>query len=170
MFGRRRNPAIGLLVIAVLAVVALSGCNHTEVEAPNAAMTCVNPYHPGLILLVSTAPEVPQGASLPMALVITTSTYEETHHFRSSQRYDFAIHNMEDEELWRWSHDQAFLTVLGEETYTTDGVLYFEQMDTCELPMEPGLYTLKATLTTEGTDDETWGPAHACTVFEVTAG
>lgn len=170
MFGKRRNPSIGLLVIAILAVVALPRCNQTEVEEPYAAMTCVNPYHPGLILLVSTVPEVPQGASLPMALVITTSTDADTHHFRSSQRYDFTIHTMEDEELWRWSHDQAFLTVLGEETYTADGVLYFERVDTGELPIEPGLYTLKATLTTEGTDDETWGPAHACTMFEVTAG
>ncbi|MFO8011442.1 MAG: BsuPI-related putative proteinase inhibitor [Dehalococcoidia bacterium] len=144
---------------------------HAEFEQENGTeVECENPYSPGLILLVATVDEVPHGASLPMAMVVTTSAYEQTHHFNTSQRYDFSIYDENGEEVWRWSDDQAFLMVTGEETYTTDGVLYFERMHTAELPSEPAKYMLKATLTTEGSDDEKEGPADTCIIFEVIPG
>ncbi len=131
---------------------------------------CVNPYHPGLLLLLATVDEAPRGASIPAAMVVTTSAYNQEFSFRTSQRFDFSVFNEAGEEVWRWSDDQAFMMVLGEETYTTDGVLYFARLDTSELP-EPGTYILKGTLTTEGrVDGEAAGPAHVCTTFELTEG
>ncbi len=141
-----------------------------EDEDEEADLMCVNPYHPDLLLLLATVDEVPWGASMPMGLVVTTSAYDQEFMFRTGQRYDFAVFDAAGEEVWRWSDDQAFLMAIGEETYTEDGVLYFARMDTSVLP-EPGTYTLKATLTTEGrVDEEGEGPAHVCTTFTLTAG
>lgn len=140
-----------------------------EDEEKREAM-CVNPYHPELLVLLATVDEVPWGASMPMGIVVTTSAYDQQFTFRTSQRYDFAVFDAAGEEVWRWSDDQAFLMVIGEETYTEDGVLYFARMDTSVLP-EPGTYTLQATLTTEGqVDEEAKGPAHVCATFTLTEG
>ncbi len=170
MLGRRCILMTTVLVAATCLVATLGGCDYTRVEEPDGIPGCDNPYHPDLLLLVSTVTEIPHGASLPMSLTVTTSAHEETYHFTTSQRYDFSIHDIEDEEVWRWSDDRPFLMVVGDETYTTDAVLYFERLDTGQFQLETGMYTLKATVTTEGTDTEMQGPAHACTTFWITAG
>ncbi len=136
------------------------------------AVPCENPYFPPLVLLLSTVDEVPWGASLPVSLVVTTTAHSHAFLFTSGQRYDFAVYK-DGEEVWRWSDEQAFIMAIGEETYTTDGVLYFERVDTTELP-GPGTYTLQGTLTTEGwIEDEgvaEHGPAHVCVTFTVVDG
>ncbi|GEM_PF-4948297 len=141
-----------------------------EKEPVDVDLDCKNPYHPGLILLVATVDEVNYGASLPMAMVVTTSAYEQTHQFATSQRYDFSIYDEEGQEIWRWSDDQEFLMVVGQEVFTTEGILYFERFDTGELPAEKATYILKATLATEGKDGNKEGPAHLCTSFKVIPG
>ncbi len=142
-----------------------------ERRADDPELSCANPYHPGLMLLIAAPEEIPWGASLPLALIVTTGADKQVHRFRTSQRFDFAIYDDEGEEVWRWSDEQAFLMVMGEETYTTEGVLYFARMDTSELPA-PGTYTLQGTLTTEGRADQEDdpGPAHVCTTFELIPG
>lgn len=140
-------------------------------HADDPEVPCVNPYHPGLMMLIAAPEEIPGGASLPLALIVTAATEEQVHGFRTSQRFDFAIYDDAGEEVWRWSDEQAFLMVMGEETYTMGGVLYFARMDTADLPA-PGTYTIQGTLTTEGRADreEDSGPAHVCTTFELIPG
>ncbi len=138
------------------------------VEPVEPAM-CENPYFPPLILLSATVEEIPWGASLPVAMIVTVTAYEQSFLFNSGQRYDFTIYR-DGEEVWRWSADQAFTMAIGEETYGMDAVLYFERVDTGELP-GPGTYTLRGTLTTEGMVEDDGliprGPAHFCVTFEV---
>ncbi len=142
-------------------------------DPPTEPAACENPYLPPLALLLSTLDEVPWGASLPMSLVVTTTAYDHAFLFTSGQRYDFAVFTEAGEEVWGWSNDQAFLMAMGEETYTMDGVLYFERLDTGQLP-GPGTYTLRGTLTVEGRIEGDGvveqGSAHVCTTFEVIEG
>jgi len=41
--------------------------------------------------------------------------------FRDSQRYDFLIQNAQGQEVWRWSANQMFAQILGQETLSSDG-------------------------------------------------
>lgn len=41
--------------------------------------------------------------------------------FRDSQRYDFLIRNAQGQEVWRWSANQMFAHMLGQETLSPDG-------------------------------------------------
>jgi hypothetical protein len=41
--------------------------------------------------------------------------------FRDSQRYDFLIWSAQDQEVWRWSANQMFAQLLGQETLSPDG-------------------------------------------------
>ncbi len=132
---------------------------------------CENPYAPPLALLLSTMDEVAWGETLPMALVVTTTTGEHDFLFGSGQRYDFAVY-LDEQEVWRWSDDRAFPMVVGEDTYTTEGELFLERLDTRELP-GPGTYTLQGTLAAEGMVEgdrlQDRGPAHVCTTFQLLA-
>ena len=41
--------------------------------------------------------------------------------FRDSQRYDFLIRSAQGQEVWRWSANQMFAQLLGQETLSPDG-------------------------------------------------
>jgi len=146
--------------------------NFWDIPPTEPAIDCENPYFPPLVVLLSTVDEVPWGASLPVAMVVTTTAADHTFAFNTGQRYDFAVYK-DGDEVWRWSDDQAFIMALGEETYTMDGTLYFERINTGELP-GPGTYTLQGTLTTQGrVEGDTLheeGPAHVCVEFVVVEG
>ena len=41
--------------------------------------------------------------------------------FRDSQRYEFLIRNAQGQEVWRWSANQMFAQLLGQETLSPNG-------------------------------------------------
>ncbi len=57
---------------------------------------------------------VANGGTSPVAL-----------HFRSAQRYDFAVRDGTGAEVWRWSADQMFGQVVGQEEVAPAAVLEY---------------------------------------------
>ena len=61
------------------------------------------------------------GEPVTMVLKVFNRTDDEvTFHFNTTQRYDFVIKDEEENEVWRWSKDRMFATMLGEETLGPD--------------------------------------------------
>ncbi len=74
--------------------------------------------------------------------------------FRSGQRFDFVVKDEDDADVWRWSHDKAFIMVLGSETLEPgDERVYEAEWDQKPSPgmaevQAPGRYTVVGTITT----------------------
>jgi hypothetical protein len=76
-----------------------------------------------LILLLTASKAVyAEGEPVELTLqVVNRGPRPVTLQFRDSQRYDFLIRNTQGQEVWRWSADQMFAQVLGQETLSPDG-------------------------------------------------
>ncbi len=62
--------------------------------------------------------ESAQGEPISMALSITNCSDQEVQRaYADGQRYDFIVTDAAGREVWRWSHDLAFIQVIGEETF-----------------------------------------------------
>jgi len=78
----------------------------------------------------------------PIVMTLKIFNYNEediVFNFNTSQRYDFIIEDEEGNEIWRWSQDRMFATVLGEETLGPDnpqGIYMAEYKDR----LGPGYY------------------------------
>src|SRR5262245_54826820 len=76
-----------------------------------------------LILLLTASKAVyTEGEPVELALqVVNRGPRPVTLQFRDSQRYDFLIRNAQGQEVWRWSANQMFAQMLGQETLPPDG-------------------------------------------------
>jgi Intracellular proteinase inhibitor len=76
-----------------------------------------------LILLLTASKAVyAEGEPVELTLqVVNRSPRPVTLQFRDSQRYDFLIQNAQGQEVWRWSANQMFAQILGQETLSSDG-------------------------------------------------
>ena len=68
-----------------------------------------------------------------------------TLHFMSGQRYDFSIEDAKKKVVWRWSADQMFTQMLGEETLgpRREELVYRERLPA---PETPGTYRVVGTV------------------------
>jgi len=67
------------------------------------------------------------GEPIQMALTITNPRKEAvTLYYRDAQRYDFFVVSG-DQEVWRWSADQLFAQVLGQETLAPGHYLVYRE-------------------------------------------
>jgi hypothetical protein len=69
-----------------------------------------------------------------------------TFNFTSSQRFDFALYNEEDEQVFLQSSVSSYAQVLGEETMEAGGELSYE-LEVPPLDLEPGTYKIEAWFT-----------------------
>jgi len=76
-----------------------------------------------LILLLTASKAVyAEGEPVELILqVVNRGPRPVTLQFRDSQRYDFLIRNAQGQEVWRWSANQMFAHMLGQETLSPDG-------------------------------------------------
>ena len=76
-----------------------------------------------LILLLRASKAVyAEGEPVDLTLqVVNRGPRPVTLKFRDSQRYDFLIRNAQGQEVWRWSANQMFAQMLGQETLSPDG-------------------------------------------------
>lgn len=76
-----------------------------------------------LILLLTASKAVyAEGEPVELTLqVVNRGPRPVTLQFRDSQRYDFLIRNAQGQEVWRWSANQMFARMLGQETLSPDG-------------------------------------------------
>jgi hypothetical protein len=74
-----------------------------------------------------------------------------TLHFRSAQRFDFVLQDEGGTEVYRWSQDQSFAQVLGEEILE-GGTSGPEWEARIPAPSSPGAYRLRAVITAEEAD------------------
>ena len=64
----------------------------------------------------------------PIQLIIVVAVRDPmTLYYRTSQRYDLAVINSEDQEVWRWSQDRAFAQVTAEVPLEENGTLAFAE-------------------------------------------
>jgi hypothetical protein len=85
----------------------------------------------------------------PIQLAITVAVREPmTLYYRTSQRYDLAVINPQDQEVWRWSRDRTFAQVTAEVPLEANGMLSFaetwDQRDNDGQQMPPGNYRVVA--------------------------
>ena len=117
------------------------------------------------VLVKSDAPSyvnnlMPPGRILPvLTATLVVFNYGEipaTFGFSSSQRFDFVIRDEENGwEVYRWSADKAFLTVMGEVTLLNDKMVFTVRIpledpraaSPLPMPLPDGYYTLEGRLT-----------------------
>src|SRR5262245_50761721 len=76
------------------------------------------------LILLLTASKVVYAEGEPVELtlqMVNRGPRPVTLQFRDSQRYDFLIQNAQGQEVWRWSPNQMFAHLLGQETLPPDG-------------------------------------------------
>ena len=86
------------------------------------------------------------GEPIPMTLTVANVRAQPiTLYYRDAQRFDFFV-VVGDQEVWRWSADQLFAQVLGQETLAPGQYLVYRlvwyQQDAQGQPVPPGTYTL----------------------------
>jgi intracellular proteinase inhibitor BsuPI len=75
-----------------------------------------------ILLLTADKTVYAEGEPVELTLqVVNRGPRPVTLQFRDSQRYDFLIRNAQGQEVWRWSADQMFAQMLGQETLSPDG-------------------------------------------------
>ena len=101
-----------------------------------------------LVLSVTTdQPRYAPGDSISVTLVVTNrSGAPVTLQFTSGQRYDFTIGSA-GTTLWRWSDEQAFIQMLGEERLEPGAELVYRER--AKAPAAPGTYHVTGMLTTQ---------------------
>ena len=95
-------------------------------------------------------PVYPQGDSLVVSVRLSNAATEPARlAFSTSQRFDFVILDMAREEVLRWSEDQVFLQVTGEELLMPDEppLSWSERIPA---PLEPGRYLLRGEVPAAG--------------------
>ena len=118
------------LTVAFIGAFVLMGAVCADVPPPDASAPTATPVAcpvvrgervDGLVaefVLDGGRTEFSQGEPISMTLSITNCGDEEVIRFYSSgQRYDFVVSDTEQGEVWRWSHDKAFIQLLGQETF-----------------------------------------------------
>jgi len=85
----------------------------------------------------------------PIQPVVTVAVRDPmTLYYRTSQRYDLAVIDSEDQEVWRWSRDRAFAQVTEEVPLEENGTLSFaetwDQGDNDGQQVPPGNYRILA--------------------------
>ncbi len=85
----------------------------------------------------------------PIQPVVTVAVRDPmTLYYRTSQRYDLAVIDSEDQEVWRWSRDRAFAQVTAEVPLEENGTLSFaetwDQGDNDGQQVPPGNYRILA--------------------------
>jgi hypothetical protein len=71
--------------------------------------------------------------------------------FRSSQTYDFVIHDASNKEIWRWSNGNFFSQLMRSDSIRAGGKWQFEvvwnRKDNDDNPVPPGQYRLTGMIT-----------------------
>jgi hypothetical protein len=112
-------------------------------------------------LLLASSPTVPEplrlslatgkaayraGEPVEMTLSVTNTSGQAVElHFDTSQRYDFAIHDAAEREVWNWAQEQIFAQVLGREEIAPGATRVFKEKFLGTLPA--GAYRVTARLT-----------------------
>jgi hypothetical protein len=109
-------PRLALWLGALLwAIGGLMGCHQRSVQGSAAA--------PGVSVRVAADKAVyAQGEPIQLTLeVVNHGAQPVTLRFPTAQRYDVVVREPQGRQVWRWSADQMFAQVLGEETLAAAG-------------------------------------------------
>ena len=92
---------------------------------------------------------VPYGEPLPMTLSITNASDQPVERtYNSGQRYDFVVLDSTGMEVWRWSHDMAFIEIILQVTFDPDEKVTYREVWNQQTndgeQVEPGIYGLTA--------------------------
>ena len=131
---------LGSLTVAVASVFVLMGAVCADAPPPDASAPTATPGAcpvvrgervDGLIAeltLDGGRTTFSQGEPVSMTLSISNCGDEEVIRFYSSgQRYDFVVSDTEGQDVWRWSHDKAFIQVIGSQVLVpSETVTYTE--------------------------------------------
>jgi hypothetical protein len=82
--------------------------------------------------------------------VVNHSAQPVTLRFPTAQRYDAVVHAVDGRQVWRWSSDQVFAQMLGEETLAAAGGQRTYHVAVRE-PLSPGHYIVVGSIPTMGT-------------------
>ena len=103
-----------IIILIIIVVAAFSGLGLWLIASGNTSSEEINMNY--CISMSTDKISYSVGEPVIMTVKILNSTQEDTiFHFNTSQRYDFIIEDKEGNEIWRWSKDMMFATVLGEE-------------------------------------------------------
>ena len=129
-----------------LALAAAGACEPGARDTHEGRDTSVS----GLDLTVSTdRPAYRPGEPITLALQVRNpSRHSITLEFATAQRYDFVIERLDGKEVWRWSADQMFAQLLGEQVVPSSWAADYGEQFTGSLA--PGTYRLRGILTTTG--------------------
>lgn len=138
--GGGRGPAIfprlavGLAAL-LWAVGGLMGCHQRPVQGSAGA--------PGVSVRVAADKAVyAQGEPIQLTLaVVNHGAQPVVLRFPTAQRYDVVVRERQGRQVWRWSADQMFAQVLGEETLAAAGGQLTYRVSVRE-PLPPGRYAV----------------------------
>lgn len=116
----------------------------------------------------------PQGQPIEMTLTLINCDLEPvTRSFKDAQRYDFMVSDEGGAEVWRWSADQAFAQVTGEETFQPgQKVTYSETWDQTDnegQSVPPGTYQVTAMSSGCSAEGQNCGLPSVTLFLEITA-
>jgi hypothetical protein len=109
------------LASALVLMGLVSGCQSPRGGQDSAIEARAGTAEVSLLLRASQAVYTP-GEPLELTLeVVNHSARPVTLNFRTAQRYDLLIQNTQGQEVWRWSAEQMFAQMLGQETLSPNG-------------------------------------------------
>lgn len=130
------------VVIALLFVGVLVGGG----DEPLRVALAGGPAGFGLMVMIEKPAYSPGGEVVVTLEIVNETPHPVTFSFPTSQRYDFAIIDEQGAELWRWSKNRMFATVLGEETIG-GGRPRLTYRERFRLSLPSGRYHLLGTMT-----------------------
>jgi len=135
---------------ALLLALAGSACGNSSGEAldPDEDPSTVND---GIRVVLSVdRATYAAGDSLNVGLWLSNvSGQPQVLRFNTSQRYDFIVLDESESEVFRWSSDQGFLQVLGEEELRAEDP-EMRWSERIPAPEAPGTYRLRVVITAQG--------------------
>ena len=154
----KMKAVVALLAILAATLAVASACGDDGEEEPSPSPTAV--ITPGPSPTPRFPFEGPIGIDLttfgafsdegePIRLVVTVAVQDPmTLYYRTSQRYDLAVINSDDQEVWRWSQDRTFAQVTEEvemgENETLSSAETWDQLDNDGQQVPPGNYRIVA--------------------------
>jgi hypothetical protein len=152
--------AVAALLVILAATLAVASACGDDGEEPGPSPTAVATPTPSPTPTLPFEFEGPIGIDLtafgaffeegkPIQLAITVAVREPmTLYYRTSQHYDLAAINSDDQEVWRWSRDRAFAQVTEEVSLEENESLSFvetwDQLDNDGQQIPPGNYRIVA--------------------------
>jgi intracellular proteinase inhibitor BsuPI len=129
------------LASALVLMGLVSGCQSPRSGQDSGVEARTGTAEVSLLLRASQAVYAPGEPPELTLEVMNHSARAATLRFRTAQRYDLPIQNAQGQEVWRWSAEQMFAQVLGEETLPPNGGKLTYRVVTRE-SLPPGSYTV----------------------------